>query len=268
MSWYASFPFPPPDSPAVDQDGFIRAISLLTLNPAPRFHGPVFGVSSGRWGPHSAWLVQSRGKDDQDLRRRIFRSLAVPAAAGTAPEDVDTLTKLPIPRFFVDQPRERRSADASAQEEEEDPEDPGQQVLIVMEEDERCIDLQDVLSECPPEEDRLTLNPLRESYEIVLPTLPRQPHYIHEMQIPSLKLVNLLRLLTVANLNGGKSREEELLEWTEILLETPTSDSTSYVSWQEFDKALCKSQVGLIHGRIRDIADSLFTSVFTDHYQV
>ena len=256
VAWHASFPFPPPDSPAVDQDGFIRAVSLLTLNPAPRLNNHKYGVSSGSWGPHSASLVQSRGKDDRDLRRRLFRSLAVPAAAGTAPEDVDTLTKLRIARFIMDQPREKKPVGAFAQEEEEDSDDPGQQVLVVAEEDERYIDLQDVLSECPPEEDRLTLNPLRESYEAVLPTLPRQPYYLHEMQIPSLKLVNLLRLLTVADPDGDNGQEEELLEWTEILLATPASDSTSYVSWQEFDNALCKSQVGLIYRYIRTTADS------------
>ena len=192
----------------------------------------------------------------------MFRSLADPRLTETAPENTHALTKILTSRFFKYQPREKRPADASALEEDEDSDDPGQRVVVVEEEDERCIDILDVVSAYPPGEDSLTLNPLRESYESVPLTLPQQPYYLHEMQIPSLKLANLFRLLAVADPNHGNSQEEkELLEWTEQLLESATPDQTSYISWPEFDRGLCKSQVGLIHCRIRKSTDSLFSSI-------
>jgi len=156
------------------------------------------------------------------------------------------LTKLPVARFVMYQPREDRPADASAQEEYE--ESDGQQVLIVAEEDERCVDLQDVLAESRPEHDRLTMDPFRESYESVLPTLPQQPYYLHEMHIPSPKLANLVRLLAVVDPKGRSSQQqEELLEWIEHPRELATSDKPTYISWREFDSAIGKNQVWLIH---------------------
>ena len=270
VAWHASFPFPPFDPPAIDHNGFLRAINLLTLNPPPYFNHRQHGVSTGEWGPHSGGLVKLRGKDDQDLRRRLFRSLADPTLTETAPENAHALTKIPTPRFFMYQPREKRPADTSTLEEDEDSDDPGQQVVVVAEEDERCIDLLDVVSAYPPGEDPLTSNPLRESYESILLTLPQQPYYLHEMQIPSLKLVNLFRLLAVVDPNDGNGQEEkEILEWTEQLLESATPDQTSYISWPEFDRGLCKSQVGLIHCRTRISTDfcsaALFSNAFKPH---
>ncbi|MCJ1252161.1 hypothetical protein MMC30_009400 [Trapelia coarctata] len=256
VAWHASFPFPPSDPPAIDQDGFIRAVILLAQGVASRFYYRGYGSSTGDWGPHSGFIVQNRGWDYQDQRRRLFRSLAVPAPAGTAEGNADTLITLPVARFFLYQPRENAPAGASAREEDEDFDDIGQQVVVVAEEDERCVDLQDVLSQCPPEQDPLTMNPPRESYESVLPKLPQQPYYLHEMQIPAAKLANLLRLLAVADPSGSNSQEkEELLRWKENQ-ELAGPNQATYISWQEFDSAICKSQQHLFRSL------SSLTSVF------
>ena len=135
------------------------------------------------------------------------------------------------------QPREKQATDAPTQENDSDDfEDLGQQVLVTMAEDERCIDLQDVLSECPPEEDRLTLNPLRESYETVLSTLPQQPLCLHEMEIPRSNLASLFNILNASNVNGGNGHEQDLLSVSDYT-------NSSSVSWQEFDSILSKNQV-------------------------
>ena len=179
---------------------------------------------SGTWGPHDGWLVEVRGKDGRDFRRRLFRSLAVPAEHGAA-DDGTTPTTIPVPRFIMYQ--EDR---------------PDQQVVIVAEENERSIDLQDVLSECPPERDPLTTNPLRESYTVIIDSLPRQEHDIKGLQIPAAKLVALLRLLVAVSPHDGEQAQGEDTKDVAAGLATLAArleeNQPSHVSWVAFDALL------------------------------
>jgi len=86
-----------------------------------------------------------RGKDATDFNRRLFRSLAVPNITSANHE-----TTIPVPRFLMFQQH-------PDQQESDDPEE---EVIVVENESERWIDIQDVLSECPPEVDGVTANPL------------------------------------------------------------------------------------------------------------
>ena len=190
-SSHAFYPFPASDSgsePAgIDEDGFVRAVCLLTLSPVQRHGtqslGTVHRCYSGNWGPYGGWYIAIRGKDASDFHRRLFRSLALPASSG-ASTSYDT--KLTVPRFIWFE---------SEKEETDSGPESDQQVVITEDESELSIDIVDVLSECPPEADTLTANPFRESYRIVLPSLPKRTGDLSMLFISRIELVALLKLV-------------------------------------------------------------------------
>ncbi|KAK7935920.1 hypothetical protein PG985_001415 [Apiospora marii] len=179
LAWHASFPFPPALGPhsglcdGIDQSSFARAVCLLSMRSVPGYGGrkrwgtwfpanPVYGGYSGNWGPHWGSYVSTRGKGASDFMRRIFRSLASPdyddtasphAAAGTE----KTETSIPVLRFMYRLRLPEGEKETKDREGDEEPERP--ELAIMENEREVSIDIQDVLSECPPEEDRLTMNP-------------------------------------------------------------------------------------------------------------
>lgn len=139
----------------------------------------------------------------------------------------DTPTKIPVPRFIMYQYREP------------DDEEPSQRVMVKVDEEERSVDLQDILSEYPPEEDTLTANPLREAYSVALDSLPRQPHDLAELGVPTAKLVSLLKLLHDLEdevPQGGDAVGADLMALVQGLRDEP-----SHTGWQKFD-ALLSSQ--------------------------
>lgn len=232
LAWHAAFPFPPTYTaswPLIDEDAFFRAICLLTRDPprryAPTFSTPVHGLYSGSWGPHRGWLVAARGKDAQDWRRRLFRSVAEPAESEGAAGKPTTVS---APRFVMYQRRERDAR-------ESDDDEPDQQVVVMVDEDERSIDLQDVLSEYPPESDPLTANPLRESYKLALDALPCQPHDLAELSVPITKLASLLGLL--------QSLDEEDSGPDLMALANGLGSEPSRIGWQRFDAVLSSQTV-------------------------
>ncbi|KAI1209930.1 uncharacterized protein F4807DRAFT_460223 [Annulohypoxylon truncatum] len=194
FSWHAFFPFPASltesGTPCIDEDAFLRAICLLTWDPAPlyepRFSGALHSATSGTWGPHSGWLISKRGKDGSDFLRRIFRSIAVPNSTVVGNE-----TTIQVPRFIYRQPRRKGQKPKDSDSED----DVGQQVVVMEIESERTVDIQDIIAENPPDEIPKTANPLRESYSPALPTLPRHPFDLTDLHVPTTKLVTLLNLM-------------------------------------------------------------------------
>ena len=213
LSWHASFPFPVSETgsatPCIDEAAFLRAICLLTRDPPP-YHAPKFssaqhGTYSGKWGPHRGWFIAMRGKDATDFNRRLFRSLAVPNVTSANHE-----TTIPVPRFIMYQ----RHPD---QQESDDPE---QEVIVVENESERWMDIQDVLSECPPEVDGVTANPLRESYALALPSIHPQHDDLADLHVPASRLVVFLKLLHALHTSEERGEQdvmEELIASTEAL---------------------------------------------------
>ncbi|KAK8003340.1 hypothetical protein PG989_003059 [Apiospora arundinis] len=176
LSWHAMFPFPAASESgthdAIDESSFVRAVCLLLLDNLPgygptrlgkTFHeNPKHRIYSGELGPHDGFLVANRGKGANDFMRRIFRSLAVvidettAAASATAEPAAKAKrekTKISVPRFFMFRPL----SPEEMQDEEMFPD--GRHVVIVENEREITVDVQDVVSDCPPGEDRKTANP-------------------------------------------------------------------------------------------------------------
>ncbi|KAK8031362.1 hypothetical protein PG990_001096 [Apiospora arundinis] len=203
LSWHATFPFPSASESgihdAIDESSFVRAVCLLLLDNLPgygpkrlgkTFHeNPKHRIYSGELGPHDGFLVANRGKGANDFMRRIFRSLAVvideTAAAAKAMREETTIS---VPRFSMFRPL----SPEEMEDEERFPD--GRHVVIVENEREITVDVQDVVSDCPPGEDRKTANPLRESYSLALPALPHAEHDLSELWVPSLKVAALLTL--------------------------------------------------------------------------
>ncbi|QLI70423.1 uncharacterized protein G6M90_00g066760 [Metarhizium brunneum] len=228
-SSHAFYPFPASNSGSeqaeIDEDSFVRAVCLLTLSPAQRHGNQVPGTvhrcSSGIWGPHDGWYIAIRGKDASDFRRRLFRSIALPASSGTS---TSYDTKITVPRFIWFK---------SENEETDFGPEPDQQVVVTEDESELLIDIIDVLSECPPEADRLTANPFRESYCIVLPSLPKRIGDLSMLFIPRMELVALLEL--VHQVQG-----ENLVDLAAAIRGLGNEEK---ISWKRFDSAMSEQSV-------------------------
>ncbi|KAI1474033.1 hypothetical protein F4774DRAFT_401992 [Daldinia eschscholtzii] len=193
--WNAFFPFPPIyDSSGelcIDEVAFTRAVNQLVWNHSPRYSTGMWtrahhNVMTGNWGPYAGWLVSTRGRDSNDYTRWLFRSLAIPNDTTSGYE-----TTILVPRFFIAPPRrEERSPEADLEDEA-----PEQQVVIVEKENERTIDIQDVLSEHPPVNYTMIADPLREGYKLALPHLPHHQHDLSDLHVPAAKVLSLLPLL-------------------------------------------------------------------------
>jgi hypothetical protein len=186
---HAFFPFPimrdASGTPQIDEDGFVRAICLLTLS-AQRY-GPKFPIAtsrlnSGEWGPHDGWYVAVRGKDASDIRRRLFRSIATPDRTC-----VSNCTTIPVPRFMWYE-GEVYTEDSKGEDWD------GQQTIVAEDESEVSMDIVDVLSECPIDHDKMIGNPFRESYRMVLPSLPERTDDLSVLSVPTAKVVALVQL--------------------------------------------------------------------------
>ncbi|KAI1370100.1 hypothetical protein F4677DRAFT_439289 [Hypoxylon crocopeplum] len=224
LTSHAFYPFSPPyvDSglPQIDENAFLRAVSLLILAPARRtkskFRSAIHSMYGGTWGPHRGWYIAVRGKDASDFRRRLFRSLATPDDSNI---NTRTVTTIPVPRFEW----------LGFRKDGSDPEDdPTQQFVVVEDETEASIDILDVLSESPPEKDTLTMNPFRESYRLVLPSLPKRTDDLSSLCIRTTKLVALLKLIQQTQ----RENTEDLVTSVEEV------GSDAKVGWEGFETVM------------------------------
>ncbi|KAL8295790.1 hypothetical protein RB597_009139 [Gaeumannomyces tritici] len=199
--WHASFPFSAARTidATVDEPGLVRAAALLS----PREAGPrwtlarhaSFDVRSGAWGPYAeGWVVTARHAGAEDWRRRVFRALATPTTTTTTTTTTaagEAITTIPVPRFFMF--RARNGGDDGSGDEN----DEGQQVADVHDEDERTVDLLDVLALTAPKDVPKSGPPLRESFDGLMGDLlaNTQRQQLSELAVPKKTLGSLLSLL-------------------------------------------------------------------------
>ncbi len=230
----------------------MRGTALLTLAPPPYNH-PRFDsddaspymtsclIGLQRWGPHSGNVITQRGKDSRDFRRRLFRGLAVPindsVDAGptlpvttlpvttlpvtTLPVTTLPVTTLPVTRFIYTDPD-------------------GCEVVAEKDEDERCIDVQDILSELAPDGDEgMVSSPPRDAYGIALPALPHYTYYLHELSVSTSKLRALLEFLSACHARKEDKRQRpDLAHLISTLFSGSEGSPTAHISWLQFDGAL------------------------------
>ncbi|KAF3053797.1 hypothetical protein E8E11_008043 [Didymella keratinophila] len=226
LAFHAFYPFPIPcgseQQVQIDQDGFVRAICLLMISPAPRY-GPNgsfsearYGRYSGTWGPYRGWYIVLRGRDAGDFRRRMFRCLATPLLT----------------------PVESRPVDGARFSQDEAEEEEGPEIIVVEDEEEMEVDVVDVLSECPPEVDTLTANPFRESYRLVLSRLPRHSGDLMELCVKIESLVKLVQLCGEVQKEGMES----------LVYEIESVSRDGVIGWPDFEHLLAKYSEVLADG--------------------
>lgn len=237
FAFHAIYPFPLTHGHGqqvqIDQDGFVRAMCLLTLSPAPRY-GPNGSFSearhgrySGTWGQHRGWYIALRGRDASDFRRRMFRCLATPVliAVESRPVDGAMCTMIEVPRFTYYEPVPQ----------DEGEEEEVHEIIVVEGEQETEVDVVDVLSECPPEVDALTANPFRESYRLVLPTLPRYGDDLTELCVKRESLVALVQLY--------EEVQEEKAGTGDLVSQIESVGRDGVIGWSEFERLLAENSV-------------------------
>jgi hypothetical protein len=252
FEFHAFYPFPltrgHEQQVQIDQNGFVRAICLLTLSPAPRY-GPNSSFSearhgrySGTWGPHRGWYIALRGRDASDFRRRMFRCLTASylTAVESRPVDGAICTMIEVPRFAYYKPVPQ----------DEDEEEEVQEIIVVEGEKETEVDVVDVLSECPPEVDTLTANPFRESYRLVLQTLPRYSDDLTELCVKPESLVALVQLC--------EEVQKEKEGTGDLVCQIGSVGRDSVIGWSEFEQLLAESSVSALG---HDVGGLLVTNV-------
>jgi hypothetical protein len=143
MRRHASYPFWTELPEQLCEDSFIRVLALLRSEPYSWIHA--YTRVGGSWGGHSGTFMSRRNKTEQDHKRRLFRGLAEQIDEGAG-----TPIHIVVPRFKYDSRR---------------------RVHIVKQEDERSVELSDVLAGTEPDKDGKTASPFRESYSNILPKL-------------------------------------------------------------------------------------------------
>lgn len=192
FNWHAAYPFPiefsqgPGSPPAVDEAAFTRAVALLSLEPrvtsAPRFsETDIHGISTVINNPDvGVDFITLRGRDAQDFRRWLFRSLSGPKQESNNCQPV----LVPVPRVILT-PRPR-IADESYND---------RKIWYMTSEDERCIDLVDMLADTMPGCQGVFPRPTRDACELALPSLPRHELALSELSIHLDKLDALVKLI-------------------------------------------------------------------------
>lgn len=217
-------------TPAVGVADFIRAVGLLTLHPplshAPSLTGPARHGRSGSCTPElSLDFISQRGKDAGDYRRRLFRCLAQ-----RDPHPAHSPVLIAVPRMIV-QPT---PSDEQIDDLDWDPAEG--QVCYMDEEDERSVDIIDLLSETLPKE-RPRGAPHRDAFNIALPSLPRPQLGLHQLRVDIKTLSNLLELLIPLVAPGDESPRS----WDALrgrIRGKRAAPGTAYLTWKEFDDIL------------------------------
>ncbi|KAI0146088.1 hypothetical protein GGR57DRAFT_516944 [Xylariaceae sp. FL1272] len=216
---HAFHPFPPPYESSVlaqiDENSFLRALSLLAV-PKNRGIGPksrnaTHGVVGGEWGSHSGSYHRFRGRDASDYRR-----------------DTGNHHYNSRPRFSWSEPRSGGSEQDYDQ----------QQFVVFEDEPEVSVDILDVLAEITTESYRIMPSPFRESYSLVLPSLPKRQEDISSLCLPKNRLVTLIKLC-------GEVRN---IDSTSLMASVQHETSGAHVDWKGFEKVMSEDTELLADG--------------------
>jgi hypothetical protein len=255
IHWFGAFPFPPVKDEPVDYLCFLRA--LTTLDDWSNLEA--YGSLSGELGPHRGCYRTVRGRTLPDRRRMFFRSLAKPwnadgshselqALAGKYQEqnkDGSSCRRILIPQFEIFQ------HDDSLERGSEEWHDSVCEVSLGKLEDERFIDVLDVLAiTCPTNDSWYPIAPpYRFAFEVVLPSLPHHELFLDELRIPHNEFVKFSKVL--AFLKAQIEIEDETI-LKDFDIDAAASEicaafceSGEDVTWCAFDQAVAKTVCAL-----------------------
>ncbi|KAF4627088.1 hypothetical protein G7Y89_g11068 [Cudoniella acicularis] len=257
---YGNFPFPAPSTetrPGLTFEQFLRAVAFMwdtqpyypqaTSLTYESFMGGVGGMG-GNLGPHHGHYITGRQRTQQDRRRLDFRALAVKMRNPQPPSNEEMKNaKISITYFKKFVPDEG-FGDAHLQLEFAD------------EEDERGVDVVDVLNVTFPEsDDPMDAPPMLCSLRSIAAQLPKQLYLLYEMRIPYSKLFGLVKLLLLVQLKYFGNVESYFADQIEGLNASAKCIINGFtegedVRWEAFDEVVKRNLPAFFLGGLHHIA--------------
>ena len=225
---HATFPFPASElGLTINVDDFARSVRVL-CDPEHLDCGIERG---GAWGPYNGSIHIGRTRSTRDARRLLFRALSSPldSHCGSLEDDTkDPTIQVTAFSYFLADPS---GDDNSAL----------QEIRVVQDEDERHVDVLDVLSNFLGPPRWLSAPPSRRVYTDVLSNLPLSRFTLNQLQVARIELEELLRL-SVWKVSLKWSLDVNTLDdLVEILL--TAFGKEPQVSWKTFDLVFVNSLV-------------------------
>lgn len=257
---YCAHPFPAVSS-GILEAAFYRGLLLITglyeCSTEPGLCGPC------RCGPRWGHALTYRAASVFDHNRRMFRFLASKLNPPLRKENRgfdQRPTLLPVSRFVYHSNPEHVSGEASS------PSDLRDTIVIQDQEDERDMDLIDVLLETHPkhkvERARTYTSvhastipgPYRDSFRSVLPTLSRPGVPLAELSIPLDEWRDFMKLLLVSSFKVCKThldrmfsqklgQKSELQKALNAMTFSFVQTENEYIEWNAFNRVISRSMV-------------------------
>jgi len=263
-SVYGNFPFPPEVQDGLPFDEFLRAIAFMwdkqpyyphdTFNTHESFMGS-FGTVGGNLGQHRGAFISGRHRTQQDRRRLDFRALAI-KGPGTQQLKEASNAKMTITYFkgYVS---------------DEGFDDTYLELDFADEEDERGVDIVDVLSATFPEDpDPMAGSPMLCSFRSVSKSLPKQQYFLYELRIPYSRLFGLVKLLLLVQLedlghyNPYFSEQMERLSTSAEWIMNSFSEGED-VDWETFDGVIKQNLVSSLNNNSEQITHVAYSQLYS-----
>jgi hypothetical protein len=253
---YGNYPFPPEIEKELTFDQFLRAVAFMwdrqpyyshdTFHTHESFMGGV-GEVSGNLGPHNGAFISHRHRSHQDRRRLDFRALAI-KNSGMEQLYESNSAKMPITYF-------------KAYGIDEGFDDTCLVLHFADEEDERNVDIVDVLSATFPEDpDPMVGPPMLCSFRNISKDLPKQEYFLHELRIPYSRLFGLVKLLLLVQLEDLGHLSPYFLDQIESLAMSAKWIMNGFskgedINWETFDGVIRQNLVSLPNNHFRQVTN-------------
>ena len=223
VSWHAAFPFPPEQSDPLTTSSLAKALEILTGS------GDMHGGSTRGVGRFEAIITRTR--NDQDSRRLLFRSIAHEVSESI---DHDTEKLAVVEATYTD-------VDSSFPRYSQESFDSAINTEIVNWEDERCVDLVDVLALSYPNTAINVARPIRSAFYIAAESLPHYPTCLNKMAISVDALRNLFRLVWLphrSEVNEGPDQSGITDDMMDRFLSAFHQVQKGAINWTTFDRVV------------------------------
>lgn len=257
---YSQYPFPATNLWEVSLDPYCRGVLLLAglykWPTQPGFTMPC------RCGNYNGISLTYRAGSPADERRQMFRFMA--SYAHPSIVRVDKVEKSPITWIGVQQFAYSTTKNNPVITSTDDL-PLSDNNMVMGDEDERDIDLLDVLLQTHPRKQELmnddfdssilTDGPYRDSFSFVLPTLPRQNQSLSQLKIPRSDWESFLKLLLVSSIPTNTTHLEGMFQGAlNRVLKAMSSIfadglEVERISWKAFDTVISRCMVRILFSR-------------------
>ncbi|KAI9708064.1 MAG: hypothetical protein M1820_004268 [Bogoriella megaspora] len=243
--WHAAFPFPPDESSTLSIASLAKSIAVLD--------GPnIMQVNSfvGIFRTRSGKCTVERERQDQDRRRLLFRSVARPTTEAVDNRNLETLPVVESIYYDHDPSLHALSPEWHQSRTEK---------KIVDHEDERSIDVLDLLTRAYPNPQPMVASPLRSSFRIAVESLPHYSTYLHHLVLDPETYRSLVTLNHWLQAKTGRGQDSDYLqnlsEMSDHIQITSNVIPGGGISWTTFD--------GMVERHLPHIFDRLLDVFWT-----